>query len=523
MRNDKRLLLFSCIAFIILFILLYPWYQYVLDPDATGYLKVAERIANADYARSVNSHWSPLNSWLLVPFLTAGCNGIITAKILNGVYALISLLAIGTLLKKFTLHRFTAVGIMIVAVIMLLHMAFYQLFGDLLNTMLLMIYLCIICSGNFIRNKKKIILGSIVLGLAYYAKYYSFYFGMFFSIVLFYVLLKKKEHPFPWKEWLKKTILACSVLFIIALPWGFALKAKYGSFTFTTSSQFNENVRLSTPSDHPKIVVMPLPYPDSYSSWDDPAYHFNGVYITPFTSWKFFLRELKVIASSFKAYVYVLNDFSFASIIILFIGILLWFLRDKDFIQNSNNITLLLFALLLPCGYLMLLIDYRYVWSIYFCLLILCGSLLTILYSKNWLNKNIFLFSCIIIFGGFCLYPVNQLQDQIYQGENLYELADSLAVHHVKGKFITNYTNGNEGGVSMILAYLGHDQFYGPSRIDITEEETLKLIKDNKIDFYLMFYSLPYQKQAILSSALAKQATVVSDSIYPGVIMLQYK
>jgi hypothetical protein len=317
MTSANKKLLLSCIAFSILFLLLYPWYKYVFDPDATGYLKVAERIAQGDYTNAVNGYWSPLNSWLLVPFLKMGCNAVTTAKLLDGIYGLGTLIGIHFLLQKFTLHRYAITGILTAATIMLLHMAFYELFGDLLNVLLLTIYLNIICAEDFIVSNKKIMLASVTLGLAYYAKYYSFYFGIIFTLPLFFVLLKKKGHAFPFKQWFAKVVLACGILFIMALPWAIMLASKYGHFTFTTSAQLNQTFRLSEVYKQPKILAMPLPYADSYSYWDDPSYHYRGILVGPFTSKTVFVHQLKVIISSAQVYIHLLNDFSFILLMVL--------------------------------------------------------------------------------------------------------------------------------------------------------------------------------------------------------------
>ena len=66
--------------YIILFFLLFPYYQYVVDIDAVSYINVAERVAKGEYYHSVNGYWSPLISWILVPFLKGGFDTVLSAK-----------------------------------------------------------------------------------------------------------------------------------------------------------------------------------------------------------------------------------------------------------------------------------------------------------------------------------------------------------------------------------------------------------------------------------------------------------
>jgi hypothetical protein len=517
-----RTLLFFCLLYCLLFAFLYPWYQYVFDSDATGYLKVAERIAQGDFANSVNGYWSPLNCWFLVPFVKVGFNAVTSAKILNGFFGLGTLISIHFLLSKFELHKNTIIGIMFALVIMLLHFAFNQLFGDFLLVLVLTIYLNIICSENFIDSNRKIILSSIVCGVAYYAKYYTIYFGLAYMAVLLFFLLKEHELKFSIKTWLIKTAIAWSTILLIALPWVFALKNKYGNFVFTTSSRLNQTWYLSFGSFlQPRMLVSPLPYPDSYSNWDDPSF-WPGIFINPFTNISVFFFQFKLIISNIQYYVHFLNDFSFIALFVFLLSSLLFFLKNKEFKKNKNNSLLLLIILIMPLGYFLVHIEPRFIWISYICLLILSGVLLTILDSKKWINSKVFLLVCVIIFGSFCLYPVNALQDQRNEGKQVYDMFNAFSKAGIKGKFISNFSTADQQSELTVLAYLLKSHFLSTDPT-ATESEALQIIKEYKIDYYVLFYSSTYQKDGILRSDIAKNSTSVLQDAYPGVIILSFK
>ena len=46
-------LLFFLIIYTSLFFILFPGYRYVMDPDATGYLSVAEQLAKGNFHNSL--------------------------------------------------------------------------------------------------------------------------------------------------------------------------------------------------------------------------------------------------------------------------------------------------------------------------------------------------------------------------------------------------------------------------------------------------------------------------------------
>ena len=201
--KNKHLLLFV-ISYIFLFIFLFPGYRYLMDADSTGYFSVAEKIADGNYLKSVNGIWSPLGSWILVPFIKGGGNAILFAKYLNGFYELVSLILFFHIIRTLKIYFLPAVLIMGAGVLLLLHFSFARLFADNLLVMLLLCYVSIVQSNGFVNNYKKIIAAGFVGALAFYAKAYSFYFVLLhLPIVIIY--LKKTEYRFLFfKIWNKK-------------------------------------------------------------------------------------------------------------------------------------------------------------------------------------------------------------------------------------------------------------------------------------------------------------------------------
>ena len=51
---------YATIVYILLFFLLFPWYQFVLDIDAISYIHVAQRYAHGDYYAAVNEGRLPV-------------------------------------------------------------------------------------------------------------------------------------------------------------------------------------------------------------------------------------------------------------------------------------------------------------------------------------------------------------------------------------------------------------------------------------------------------------------------------
>ena len=518
----KTAVLFFLSFYALFFFLLLPGYKYIIDPDATGYIKIAERVAAGDYARSVNGLWSPLNAWLLVPFLKAGVNAVMAAKYLNGIFSCCSIISVFFLLKKFVLHRYAEFGIMISVSILLLHCTFNELFADLLLVLLLLIYLNVICSKNFIKNNFKIIACGLICAIGFYAKAYFLYFAVVHLAITFYILVKTTD-KFNWRKWIISTSLAVVVLFACAIPWGFELKSKYEKgFTFSTAGKFNQTWVLSAAYPQPAQLLEPPHYEDGCSFWDDPSY-WKVKNITPFTNKKVFLFQLRILVSNTLDTIQVLNDFSFVAIAILLITFLMAITGSKNFIAQKNN--LLLFALLciFPIGYIILHVEARFFWIIDIALILLAGILLTLAQQSGYLKFRLFTISCLLVFGSFCIYPINQLQNQYKEGKDAFDMADAFRKNNISGKVVANVTNMDESARSLQVCYLLKSQLYGTSNLNYSESELLNAIHSYKIDHYIVYYHFPWQKEQLLHSTLATNATSVRDDIYPGVIVLSYK
>src|SRR5258706_9200596 len=80
--------------------LVYPHYQYYIDPDGTAYLTISQRYANGDYARAINGYWSPWACWLTALLIKAGLAAIPASVVINALGAA----AVLFMTQSFLLH-----------------------------------------------------------------------------------------------------------------------------------------------------------------------------------------------------------------------------------------------------------------------------------------------------------------------------------------------------------------------------------------------------------------------------------
>ena len=68
--KDKRVILFIVILFYLsLSFILLGHYLHVFNDDSISYLTIANEYEDGNFSAAINGYWSPLFSWLMVPFL----------------------------------------------------------------------------------------------------------------------------------------------------------------------------------------------------------------------------------------------------------------------------------------------------------------------------------------------------------------------------------------------------------------------------------------------------------------------
>jgi 4-amino-4-deoxy-L-arabinose transferase-like glycosyltransferase len=120
----NRSLLVSLFIYTIGFVCLRPWYQYLLSPDGVGYLAVTKHLANGDFVSGINGYWSPLHSWLAIPFYKAGFNEFAVFIAINGLCGAGILIVLNSLLRKTTLRSGLQSAALFISIPILLSYAF---------------------------------------------------------------------------------------------------------------------------------------------------------------------------------------------------------------------------------------------------------------------------------------------------------------------------------------------------------------------------------------------------------------
>lgn len=514
--NNKHLFLFL-FSYALLFTLLFPFYQYAIDSDATAYFSVAEKVAAGNYSGSVNAIWSPLGSWLVAPFIHWGFNEIVVAKVLNGIYGCISLCFYFFLIRRMKMHPLANLLVLTGAMLLVLHFAFTRLFADLLQAVFLLWYLNVTCKKDFGERYRQVIAAALIGGIAFYAKAYTFYFTLFHLPLVIMLFEKRARGQYLSINCFKKIASAVVVLLVVVSCWIVAVNIKYGHYI---PGEKNVTGTLSQSYTPVKEVAYP-PQPGNYSVLDDIS-NVSTVNITPFTNEKFFAAQVKIFFANCIELIKVFNAFSVLSLAVIFGGAYS-VIRKNSKVDDKAHITVLLcFLLVWSFGLLLLSVQPRFFWIIDLIILAMAGQLVSLLLRHNKLKKSVLYCICCIGLASFYLYPITMLLQEAGKNKAFFEIAAVFKVNNIKGRIMANKRSNDDVSNSIVINFLNRSRYYGTYLSNSTDEQVLRAIKEQKINYFWCYYSTVLEKNVFLSSQLCLKGSKIYSDIYPGIVVVKF-
>jgi hypothetical protein len=439
----------ALILYCLVWLLLHPSLGYLLDSDAVAYLTIAHRAADGEWVKSINGLWSPLNSWLLIPFIKLGFDSWMVSKIMNACFGGVLLLLSNTFFKRIALPTQWVRLLTFILVPILVFYSYFQMFGDVLMLVLTMIYILLVIKKDFLFSQKKIVTAAVVMGVAYYAKSYALVlFCLHFSFLFFAQLYQNSTKR---KTLFLNYILGIGIVFLMVLPRTYQIYTKYDLISLTgLSGKLNMSWHINsgkTFKEEIKLIVPPA-YEDSPSFWEDPSLS-HGKMSTPFESAHNLGRW--ILRVGYNCFL-LLKSYLLISVFSL---VLLGFLFYDAYRARKIaplHFKLLSLLLVLPIGYLAIVVETRYVWLSTFLLMAL-GVKIALSYFDSKNVQKILLIFCL----SFLIHPCYMLFQLQYKNKNLFDLAGALKSKNVHGKIVSNI---NDEGSLWVVSYLAELQNY---------------------------------------------------------------
>ncbi|MCE7699019.1 MAG: hypothetical protein K8E24_009425, partial [Methanobacterium paludis] len=418
------------ITYIILGIILFRYYQYQINNDGIGYISTAKSYMSGNFYGSISDYWGPLFSWLMMPFLFFGqtpVTALHSTKILSLILGFFTIVGLRQLSYRFDMDEVVRTVVLFTMVPVVLYFALSLITPDLLMVCVLVYYLAIIFNPKYPNKLSNGVLCGIFGALAYLTKSYGFTFFIASFLILNFLQYFTDSDKIRRRKVLKNLILGFTVFLAISGVWIGLISSKDAKLTFGTAGEFN----------HELVGPQSQGFAE-YSQGISKPGQVNPNFVpkpwSPFSSWSNFKYQLNLIWNNTLKIGVILNYFSYLSLLIILAYIIMCIQPPRKLISQNQVLYPLVTVLICAAGYVMILVEERYIWLIYVLLILMGGYLINLLFKTDFFTKakfgsmiKVVKTVLLLVFAvSFITMPVNYLVGNVHTGEDIYNLSNTL-------------------------------------------------------------------------------------------------
>ncbi len=340
------------------YLALFPQYRYLIGPDGISYISMARHYLAGQWREALNVHWGPLYAWLLSIPMSAHVGGLAASKMVCFVAGLATLLGFLALLRRFELSPMMEALAAWIAAVMILAFALLRVEPDLILAALLVFYFGLILDGRYPEGWRRGAWCGLLGALAYLTKSY----GLIFFVGHFTVANAVhwwRSAPVARRGVVRNFAIGIGVLAAVSGPWIAAVSHKYGRWTLSTTGDYNYRLVGPRSNGYPQYLhLLEPPETHAISYWEEPAPASLPAW-SPLTG-SGLRHQLKLVKNNFKDLIDQWDQASIFSVAIL-LAYCVWGMSTPgtQVPWYLAAITILIY----PAGYLLVLVQDRYLWA----------------------------------------------------------------------------------------------------------------------------------------------------------------
>ncbi|HML06177.1 MAG TPA: hypothetical protein VK426_10420, partial [Methanobacterium sp.] len=204
---------------------------------------------------------------------------------------------------------------------------------------------------------------------------------------------------------------------------------------------------------------------------------------SPFDSWESFKFELNNIEKNIYHTVNIINSFYLVTFLII-ISIIIFVLNSNAQKPVKDKLVYLLITLLLyVSGYILIYLEWRYLWLVFILIVISGFYLVQSIYNTKIINKNLRNILLIILIFSFTIEPAYEIISLSNPTDPFYELSNKLENDYgIHGNIASN-----KFGDTMRIAYYLNIKYYGQTKKTNNSADLEKELETNNIDYYFFW------------------------------------
>lgn len=478
--------IFITIFFYLLFeLFLLSYEKYQINPDILSYISISQSFSKLNFHDAVNSYWGPMTSWLLIPFISASIDPLLSVKIINCLCSI----AILIVLYKTSIHlniKYYLNFIMLIGIsFYLLSFATYDTPDLLFAFFVLATWYTTIKLYSNPGYKNATIVG-LLGSCCYFTKSYGLPLIIVFLIInCLYTIVRRNF------SLLSQLLISVFVFTLISVSWILCLSEKYNTFTYGTSGSYNYSLVGPNTTGHTMFTtaLMPPPTEQAKSSWEDPSL-FQYKSWSPLKSKYDMLHQLSIIKINvitiFKYHLPVVLTLSFVlSLIVL----------RKECVSPVILMSIILVSTYLG-GYSLIFSLPRYLIPVPPILMFIVVYLLN---KLSEIGTKFWKLSCLLltlVVSSLSFVPSSldylRVQTEHQEGIEYYQLANRISQTRINGNIASNknWESPHLNWVNtLFIAYYLPIKYFGYDSVikDESSEAIYKHLKEKNINYYFLW------------------------------------
>ena len=467
----------SIALYLLLAIVLLPYYRFQINPDGVSYISIAQKYASGDLENALNGYWSPMLSWLLTPFIFWGTPPILAPKLLSILIGFFTLFRFQKLVYRLQFTPILAYSSLLTSAIIIIYFALNVITPDLLFVGISLWYLHQVSNSK--SNPIKI---GIIGALLYFTRSFGLpFFLAHFSVTTIIFALKGHAKK-PIKTVLKNYALTMVTFLALISFWVAPISKKYDHFTIGNSGHYN--FTLISPESKGHLVhyvgFIPPPNQTAINAWEDISYVKTSRWEIFSSSQSIFFYAKIIIDNIFLA-IHFLFHSSILAIPILLLS--LHFIYKKREHPKFAVISLLLITIgILSMGYAMVYIEYRYIWLNTLIITLLGFLLLKEYFNTTPIHQTNQYILIIALSLSLIIPPILNIISDSNTGKTTYLLSQKL--HHlpIQGNIASN----NLWAKTLYLSFYNNWRYFGETGLTKPANIENQLTK-HKIKFFFLW------------------------------------
>jgi hypothetical protein len=473
-------LFIGCCLYVLVAVLLLPYYRYQVNPDGISYINIAYKYYNGNFNEAINGYWGPFISWLLVPFLFFIKDPLLAFRVLSILTGLFTWVQAYYLIRKLGFPGYLQALLLLTAGVITLSYSFILVTPDLLFAGFgLMLANGLMCSQQN-GTTKNMLFTAFAGASLYFTKSYGFYYAAGCFLLLFITNLyhRKIDRRLLFIQWLRLTLIFTA----ICSAWIVLISVKYDQFTIGTSGQYNHKI-FGPDSPGPPMYhagLMDPPNTTATSVREDLSFvSLPGWGV--FDSKQNLQHQWQLVKINLYSLKNILLQFSWLSIPLLLL-LLFFMIRKRKKLFKIDLLPLLIMMAILPLGYLLLILIDRYIWLLNF--LLLFAGISVVLFFLKQLKVSPLLTGIIafIIAASFLVDPIRQLQAYKNADKGIFDLSAALKKSNIHGRIASS---GN-WEASLSLSFYLRSAYYGECK-SRDSAGIIRELNEKKINYYLVW------------------------------------